>query len=159
MQKTFVIDITPTTYTQYTVYTCTAIATGLKKVMIGGNVGLMPNEDDRQKALVVISYTEDDERVTEIIFGYDMPKDDEAFEAIYKREAKETSWEVMQTIRLTDRIYYCPDRGTGFGDSNPVCISWEDVNRLSHEEGWENIWDEVHEATPEEIEYLGICDD
>ena len=56
--------------------------------------------------------------------------------------------------------YYFPDAeyiDLIFGSESPVCLDREEVDRLSREGGeWENIWDQVHEATAQEIETYGV---
>lgn len=56
--------------------------------------------------------------------------------------------------------YYFPNSeyiDAVFGGQYPVCLDREEVDRLSREDGeWENIWDQVHEATAQEIETYGV---
>ena len=47
--------------------------------------------------------------------------------------------------------YYFPNSGyvdVIFGGQSPVCMDRAEVDRLSREDGgWENIWEQVHEAS------------
>lgn len=58
--------------------------------------------------------------------------------------------------------YYFPNSGyvdAIFGSQSPVCMDRAEVDRLSREDGgWENIWEQVHEASAAEIEEFGVYD-
>ena len=58
--------------------------------------------------------------------------------------------------------YYFPNSGyvdVIFGGQPPVCMARAEVDRLSREDGgWENIWEQVHEASAAEIEEFGVYD-
>ena len=58
--------------------------------------------------------------------------------------------------------YYFPNSGyvdVIFGGQSPVCMDRAEVDRLSREDGgWENIWEQVHEASAAEIEEFGVYD-
>ena len=58
--------------------------------------------------------------------------------------------------------YYFPNSGyvdVIFGGQSPVCMDRAEVDHLSREDGgWENIWEQVHEASAAEIEEFGVYD-
>lgn len=58
--------------------------------------------------------------------------------------------------------YYFPDDeyiDSIFGWQDPICLDRAETDRLSHEDGgWENIWDQVHEASADEIAEYGVYD-
>ena len=60
------------------------------------------------------------------------------------------------------KTYYFPNSeyiDAVFCAQYPVCLDREEVERLSREDGgWENIWDQVHEASAAEIEEYGVYD-
>lgn len=60
------------------------------------------------------------------------------------------------------KTYYFPDPeyiDAIFGGQSPCCLGHEEVARLSREDGgWENIWEQVHEASAEEIAEYGVYD-
>ena len=56
--------------------------------------------------------------------------------------------------------YYFPNSGyvdVIFGGQSPVCMDRAEVDRLSREDGgWENIWEQAHEASDDEISEYGV---
>lgn len=60
------------------------------------------------------------------------------------------------------KTYYFPNSeyiDAVFGTQYPVCLDREEMERLSREDGgWENIWDQMHEASAAEIEEYGVYD-
>lgn len=60
------------------------------------------------------------------------------------------------------KTYYFPNPeyiDAVFGNQYPTCLDREEVERLSREDGgWENIWNQMHEASAAEIEEYGVYD-
>lgn len=76
--------------TEYTVSRCTAIA----------DVDDY-KEECRQNALLVSSTTDGGERINYVVFGYEMPEDDEEFAAMSEDAMMwDSDWETLETVRM-----------------------------------------------------------
>lgn len=85
MKKSFVVE-----NTKYTVEPITAIATSAEEYA----------EDQRQDALLVISYTDSGEKMEYVVFGFDMPQDESDFASIL---ADPDAWDGSEDTLITVR--------------------------------------------------------
>ena len=85
MKKTFIIE-----GTEYTVEEITAIAT------CAGEHG----EEMRQNALLVTNMADSGEKIEYVVFGYDMPENDDDFSDMCEdSDAWDSNWETLKTVR------------------------------------------------------------
>lgn len=102
---------------------------------------------------------------------YGTPAEDETMDYWYRHESEDDPgfmaivddlYNQFMTYAGPEKKYYFPNPeyvDTIFGDQYPVCLDRAEVDRLSHEDGgWENIWEQVHEASAAEIEEFGVYD-
>lgn len=76
--------------TEYTVEEITAIAT------CAGDY----SEDDRQNAILVTNVADSGEKIEYIVFGYDMPENEDDFSDMCKdSDAWDSDWETIATVR------------------------------------------------------------
>ena len=85
MKKTFTVE-----GTEYTVEEITAIATCV------GEHG----EDFRQNALLVTNTADSGEKIEYVVFGYDMPEnDDDFYDMCEDSDAWDSNWETLETVK------------------------------------------------------------
>ena len=85
MKKTFIIE-----GTEYTVEEITAIATCACEY----------SENYRQNALLVTNMADSGEKVEFVVFGYDMPEDEDDFSNMCEDyNAWDSNWETIETVR------------------------------------------------------------
>ena len=85
MKKTFTVE-----GTEYTVEDITAIAT------CAGEHG----EDFRQNALLVTNMADSGEKIEYVVFGYNMPEnDDESSDMCEDSDAWDSNWETIKTVK------------------------------------------------------------
>lgn len=144
MKKIFTID-----GAKYTVITCTAVAS------------CDMDTGDLQNALLVINY-QNGEKVEKLVFGYDMP---ETVEDFLDMADDSSAWEFVGENRKTineRKVYYMADDDyiPAIYIDAPVCIDRAEVERLARE--WdmttEELLEEMHEATADEIDEFGVYD-
>ena len=76
--------------TEYTVEDITAIATCAGQY----------SEDDRQDALLVTSRTDSGEKIEYVVFGYDMPENEDDFSDMCEdSDAWDSDCETLETVR------------------------------------------------------------
>lgn len=86
MKKTFIIE-----GTEYTVEEITAIATCAGE----------HSEDDRQYALLVTNVADSGEKIEHVVFGYDMPENDDDFSDMCEDSAAwDSDCETLETVKL-----------------------------------------------------------
>ena len=85
MKKTFTVE-----RTEYTVEDITAIATCAGEY----------SEDFRQNALLVTNMADSGEKIEYVVFGYDMPEnDDDFYDMCEDSDAWDSNWETLETAR------------------------------------------------------------
>ena len=85
MKKTFTVK-----GTEYTVEEITAIAT------CAGDY----SEEDRQKAIIVTNVADSGEKIEYVVFGYDMPENEDDFSDMCEdSDAWDSSWETLETVK------------------------------------------------------------
>ena len=85
MKKTFTVE-----GTEYTVEDITAIAT------CAGEHG----EDFRQNALLVTNMADSGEKIEYVVFGYNMPENDDEFSDMCEdSDAWDSNWETIKTVK------------------------------------------------------------
>ena len=85
MKKTFTVE-----GTEYTAEEITAIATCAGEY----------NEDDRQNAILVTNMTDSGEKIEYVVFGYDMPEDEDDFSNMCEDpDAWDSDCETLETVR------------------------------------------------------------
>lgn len=85
MKKTFTVE-----GTEYTVEQITAIATSAGEY----------TEDKRQHALLVTNMADSGEKIEYVVFGYDMPEDEDDFANMCDdSSAWDSDWETLETVR------------------------------------------------------------
>lgn len=85
MKKTFTV-----VGTQYSVEEITAIATCAGEY----------SEDDRQNALLVTNIADSGEKIEYVVFGYDMPENDDDFSDMCEDpDAWDSNWETLETVK------------------------------------------------------------
>ena len=85
MKKTFTVE-----GTEYTVEDITAIAT------CAGEHG----EEMRQNALLVTNMADSGEKIEYVVFGYDMPENDDDFSDMCEdSDAWDSNWETIETVK------------------------------------------------------------
>lgn len=85
MKKIFTVE-----GTEYTVENITAIAT------FAGEHG----EEMRQNALLVTNRADSGEKIEYVVFGYDMPENDDDFSDMCEdSDAWDSNWETIETIK------------------------------------------------------------
>lgn len=85
MKKTFTVE-----GTEYTVEEITAIATCAGEY----------SEDDRQYALLVTNMTDSGEKIEYVVFGYDMPENEDDFSNMCEdSDAWDSDCETLETVR------------------------------------------------------------
>ena len=85
MKKIFTVE-----GTEYTVEEITAIAT------CAGDY----SEDDRQNAILVTNVADSGEKIEYVVFGYDMPENEDDFSDICEDSyAWDSDWETIATVR------------------------------------------------------------
>ena len=85
MKKNFTVE-----GTEYTVEEITAIATCAGQC----------SEDDRQNSLLVTSITDSGEKIEYVVFGYDMPDDEDDFSNMCEdSDAWDSDLDTLKTVR------------------------------------------------------------
>ena len=85
MKKTFTVE-----GTEYTVEEITAIATCAGEY----------SEDKRQNALLVTNVADSGEKIEYVVFGYDMPDDENDFSDMCEdSNAWDSDWETIETVK------------------------------------------------------------
>ena len=85
MKKTFTVE-----GTEYTVEDITAIATCVGEY----------SEDFRQNALLVTNMADSGEKIEYVVFGYDMPEDEDDFSNMCEdSDAWDSDYETLETVR------------------------------------------------------------
>ena len=85
MKKTFTVE-----GTEYTVEEITAIATCAGEY----------SEDDRHNALLVTNMTDSGEKIEYVVFGYDMPENEDDFSDMCEdSDAWDSNCETLETVR------------------------------------------------------------
>ena len=85
MKKTFTVE-----GIEYTVEEITAIATGAGEY----------TEDDRQYALLVTNVADSGEKIEYVVFGFNMPEDEDDFATMCDdSDAWDSDWETLATVR------------------------------------------------------------
>ena len=85
MKKTFTVE-----GTEYTVEEITAIATCAGEY----------SEDDRQNALLVTNMADSGEKIEYVVFGYDMPENEDDFSDMCEdSDAWDSDCETLETVR------------------------------------------------------------
>ena len=85
MKKTFTVE-----GTEYTVEEITAIATCAGEY----------NEDDRKNAIIVTNMTDSGEKIEYVVFGYDMPENEDDFSDMCEdSDAWDSDCETLETVR------------------------------------------------------------
>lgn len=85
MKKTFTVE-----ETEYTVEEITAIATCAGEY----------SEDDRQNALLVTNMTDSGENIEYVVFGYDMPENEDDFSDMCEdSDAWGSNYETLKTVK------------------------------------------------------------
>ena len=85
MKKTFTVE-----GTEYTVENITAIATCAGEY----------SEDKRQNALLVTNVADSGEKIEYVVFGYDMPDDENDFSDMCEdSNAWDSDWETIETVK------------------------------------------------------------
>ena len=85
MKKTFTVE-----GTEYTVEDITAIATCAGEY----------SEDKRQNALLVTNVADSGEKIEYVVFGYDMPDDENDFSDMCEdSNAWDSDWETLETVK------------------------------------------------------------
>lgn len=83
MTKTFIVDSR-----EYTVNTCTAIAATI-------------GDTERQDALYVVTIGDSGEKFDHVVYGYEMPEDEDAFmDMCEDGSAWVSDWEDLETVVL-----------------------------------------------------------
>ena len=85
MKKTFTVE-----GTEYTVEDITAIATCVGEY----------SEDFRQNALLVTNIADSGEKIEYVVFGHDMPENEDDFSDMCEdSDAWDSNWETLETVK------------------------------------------------------------